>query len=152
MASSPIIGCSSELVTGFLNATFLVPSGARNGGRGPPSGFSRFGTCRLPGVPTNIGLGSLISSGTSLPPPDCGVADCPADVCCGVCSAVCCAGGVPAEGLGMIVSTRLGCAALVGCCPAAFPGCGWSACFWQEARARPRTQAKTAVLHVHFIG
>ena len=61
-------GCSSEPVTGFLNATFLVPAGTRNGCRGRPRGFSRFGTAIFVGVPTNIGLGSLISSGTSCPP------------------------------------------------------------------------------------
>jgi hypothetical protein len=63
-----MIGCSSDPLTGFCNATFFVPSGARNSGRGLPRGFSRFGTAMFVGVPTNIGFGSLISSGKSFSP------------------------------------------------------------------------------------
>ena len=59
-----MIGNSSVLVTLFPSATFLVPFGARNGGRGLPKGFSRLGTDKFVGVPTNIGSGSSILIGS----------------------------------------------------------------------------------------
>jgi hypothetical protein len=59
-----MMGSSSLLETGFSRATFVVPAGAKNGGRGLPKGFSRLGTRVSCGVPTNIGLGFLISIGT----------------------------------------------------------------------------------------
>ena len=71
---SPIIGSSSVLATGFPNATFFVPSGARNGGRALPNGFSRLGTCIFCGVPMNIGFGSLSSIGTNF---SCFLVSCP---------------------------------------------------------------------------
>ena len=38
---SPMIGSSSLLETGLFKVTFVVPSGAKNGGRALPNGFSR---------------------------------------------------------------------------------------------------------------
>ena len=59
------MGSSSLAEMGLAAARLVVPSGARNGGRGLPSGFSRLSTLISCGVPTNIGLGSSISTGTS---------------------------------------------------------------------------------------
>jgi len=59
-----MIGSSSLLETGLFKVTFVVPSGAKNGGRALPNGFSRLGTFVSWGLPTNIGFGSFISIGT----------------------------------------------------------------------------------------
>jgi hypothetical protein len=61
-----MIGSSSLLLTGLPRATFVVPAGAKNGGRGLPNGFSRFSTLVSCGVSTNMGFGNVMSSGTSL--------------------------------------------------------------------------------------
>ena len=57
---------NSNAVIGSVNRQYddrFAKTGAKNGGRGLPSGFSRLGTRIFCGVPTNIGLGSLKCSG-----------------------------------------------------------------------------------------
>jgi len=69
-----MMGSSSLLDTGLPSATLDVPAGARNGGRGLPSGFSRLGTLKFCGVPTNMGFGSSISMASNSCAPAAGMA------------------------------------------------------------------------------
>ena len=63
-SNSPAAGAGSLLTTGLPRARLTVPSGAKNGGRGLPSGFSTFGSFSGTGVPRNAGAGSSISMAT----------------------------------------------------------------------------------------
>src|SRR5271157_4440549 len=66
MSRSPTAGSITLLVTGLPRATLAVPAGARKGGRGLSLSFSRFGTFKLRGVPSNSGLGKARGRGSSL--------------------------------------------------------------------------------------
>jgi len=124
---SPMIGSSSLDFTGFPRATFFVPGGAKNGGRGLPSDYSRLGTRVSCGVPTNIGLGSFISTATNPELPVSPLAG--GAFGCSVTFAV----GVSVGGLGGLVVSTFGVSGVFGaelvdlgcdCCPGGLPSGG----------------------------
>jgi hypothetical protein len=106
MSYVPKIGSCSEPFTGLPLETRTVPSGARNGGRGAPRGFSRFLTPTIfSGVPTNWGLGSVRAIGTRLPffseaAGSAGIGAC-SPTACGFTAGV----SVPAAGAGLFLLT-----------------------------------------------